>query len=159
MREENTFDPEDDDEIQFKDLAASDPGWGHGQSQEEHERQSEECGSVLRPRTFLVVSLGAQGNGAPWPVLVMLCVAGTLQPPVVTPGEHATLFRVEAGEDSKAQADGDMVRIRQVFQLLAEDIILDVEVVTDKEQQQGSSPELEEKTVEEQCPGKAWRPE
>ena len=95
--------------------------------------------------------MGAQGNGAPWPVLVMLCVAGTLQPPVVTPGEHATLFRVGAGEDSKAQADGDMVRIRQVFQLLAEDIILDVEVVPDEEQQQGSSPELEEKTVEEQC--------
>ena len=138
---------------------ASDPGWGHGQSQEERERQSEECGSVLGSQAFLVGSLGAQGDGAPWPVLVMLCMAGTLQPPVVTPGEDATLFRVEAGEDGKGQADGDMVRIRQVFQLLAEDIILDVEVVTDKEQQQGSSPELEEKTVEEQCPGKAWRPE
>ena len=111
---------------------ASDPGWGHGQSQEERERQSEECGSVLRPRTFLVVSLGAQGNGAPWPVLVMLCMAVMLQPPVVTLGEDATLFRVEAGEDGKGQADGDMVRIRQVFQLLAEDIIEDVEVVPDE---------------------------
>ncbi|KAI4529160.1 hypothetical protein MG293_020834 [Ovis ammon polii] len=130
---------------------ASDPGWGHGQSQEECERQSEECGSVLRPRTFLVVSLGAQGDGAPWPVLVTLCVAGKLQPPAVTPGEDATLFRVEAGEDGKAQADRDMVRIRRVYQLLAEDIILDVEVVPDEEQQQGSSLELEEKTVEEQC--------
>ncbi|KAJ1057324.1 hypothetical protein K5549_022101, partial [Capra hircus] len=36
------------------------------------------------------------------------------------------------------------------FQLLAEDIIEDVEVVADEEQQQGSSQELEEKTVEEQ---------
>ena len=103
--------------------------------------------------------MGAQGDGAPWPVLVMLRMAGTLQPPVVTSGEDATLFRVEAGEDGKAQANGNMLRIRWVFQLLAEDIILDVEVVPDKEQQQGSSPELEEKTVEEQCPGKAWRPE
>uniref|UniRef100_A0A452FID1 Uncharacterized protein n=1 Tax=Capra hircus TaxID=9925 RepID=A0A452FID1_CAPHI len=100
---------------------ASDLGWGHGQSQEECERQSEECGSVLGSQAFLVGSL------------------------VVTPGEDATLFRVEAGEDSEAQVDGVMAGFRRDFQLL------DVEVVPDEEQQQGSSLELEEKTVEEQC--------
>ncbi|KAI4529156.1 hypothetical protein MG293_020830 [Ovis ammon polii] len=81
----------------------------------------------------------------------MCCVAGTLQPPIVTPGEDATLFRVEAGEDGKAQVDGDVAGIRRGFQLLAEDIIEDVEVVAGEEQQQGSSLELEEKTMEEQC--------
>uniref|UniRef100_A0A452FYG0 Testis-specific Y-encoded protein 1-like n=1 Tax=Capra hircus TaxID=9925 RepID=A0A452FYG0_CAPHI len=104
---------------------ASDPGWGHGQSEREHERRSEECGSILGPQTSLVVSL------------------------VVTPGEDATLFRVEAGEDGEAQVDGVVAGIRWGFQLLAEDIFEDVEVVPDEEQQQGSSPELEEKTVEE----------
>ena len=111
---------------------ASDPGWGHGQSEREHERRSEECGSVLGPQTSLVVSLGAQGNGALWPVMVMLCMAGTLQPPVVTPGEDATLFRVEAGEDGEAQVDGVVAGIRWGFQLLAEDIFEDVEVVPDE---------------------------
>ena len=51
---------------------------------------------------------------------------------MVTPGEDAPLFRVEAGEDGKAQVDGDMVRIRPVFQLLAVGIIEDVEVVPDE---------------------------
>lgn len=49
-----------------------------------------------------------------------------------------------------------MVRIRHLFQLLAENIIEEVEVVSDEEKQQGSSQDLEQKTVEEQ-PGKAWR--
>ncbi|KAJ1057321.1 hypothetical protein K5549_022061 [Capra hircus] len=128
----------------------SDPAWGHGQSQEERERQSEECGSILGPQTFLVVSPDAQGDGAPLPVLVMLCMAGTLQPPVVTLGEHATPFKVEAGEDGETQLDRVMAGTGGSFQLLAEDIIEDVEVVADEEQQQGSSQELEEKTVEEQ---------
>ena len=78
------------------------------------------------------MSLGSQGDGAPWPVLVMLCMAGTLQPPVVTPGEDATLFRVEAGEDGEAQVDGVVAGIRWGFQLLAEDIFEDVEVVPDE---------------------------
>ncbi|KAI4529176.1 hypothetical protein MG293_020850 [Ovis ammon polii] len=116
----------------YLDITASDPGWGHGQSQEECERRSEEHGSVLGPRAFLAVSMGAQGDGAPWPVLMMLRMAGTLQPPVVTPGEDATLFRVEAGEDGEAQVDGVVAGIRRVFQLLAEDIIEDAEVVPDE---------------------------
>ncbi|XDB67297.1 hypothetical protein AB1E18_019670 [Capra hircus] len=80
----------------------------------------------------------------------MLRMAGTLQPPVVTPGEDATLFRVEAGEDGEAQVDGVVAGIRQGFYLLTEDIFEDVEVVPDEEQQQGSSLELQ-KSVEEQC--------
>ena len=87
-----------------------------------------------RPGTpdLLSCETGVQGNGAPWPVLVMLCMAGTLQPPVVTPGEDATLFRVEAGEDGEAQVDGVVAGIRWGFQLLAEDIFEDVEVVPDE---------------------------
>ena len=96
------------------------------------------------------MSLGSQGDGAPWPVLMMLHMAGTLQPPVVTPGDDATLFRVEAGEDGEAQVDGVVAGIRRGFYLLTEDIFEDVEVVPDEEQQQGSSLELQ-KTVEEQC--------
>ncbi|KAI4529151.1 hypothetical protein MG293_020825, partial [Ovis ammon polii] len=129
---------------------AYEPACGHGQSQEELERQSEERGSVLGPQTFLVVSLGAQGDGALWPVLAILCMAGTLQPPVVTLGKDATLFKVEAGEDGKTQVDGVVAGTGWVLHLLAEDIIEDVEVVADEKQQQGSSQELEEKTVEEQ---------
>ncbi|KAI4550639.1 hypothetical protein MJG53_000058 [Ovis ammon polii x Ovis aries] len=71
-------------------------------------------------------------SGQQQPVLVMLCMAGTLQPPVATPGEDATLFRVEAGEDSEAQVDGVVAGIRRGFQLLAEDITEDVEVVPDE---------------------------
>ena len=71
-------------------------------------------------------------SGQQQPVLVMLCMAGTLQPPVATPGEDATLFRVEAGEDSEAQVDGVVAGIRRGFQLLAEDITEDVEAVPDE---------------------------
>ena len=42
----------------------------------------------------------------------MLCIAVTLQPPVVTSGEEATLFRVEVMEDGKALVDRDMAGIR-----------------------------------------------
>ena len=59
-------------------------------------------------------------------------MAGTLQPPAVTPGKDATLFRVEAGEDGEAQGDRVMAGIRQVFHLLAEDITEDMEVVPDE---------------------------
>ena len=125
----------------------SDPVWGHGQGQEEYERWSEECGSILEPQTFLVVSPGSQWDGAPQPALVMLCTAATLQPPVVTPGEDATLFRVEAAGDGGALLDRDMAGIRRVFQLLVEDIMEEVEVLADEEQQQGSSQDLEEKML------------
>ena len=126
------------------------PAGDQGQAQEERVRQSEEGGSILGPQTFLIVSPGAQWAGAPQPVFVMLCIAWTFQPPIVTPGKEATLFRVEAVEDSKALVDEDVVGIEWEFQLLAEDSTKEVEVVTDDERQQGFSQELEEKTVEEQ---------
>ena len=132
----------------------SDPAWGHGQGQEEHERWSEECRSVLGPQTFLIVSPGAHGDGALKPALVMLCMAATLQPPVVTPGEDATLFSVEAAGDllnrTSALVDRDMAQIRRMFQLLVEDIMEEVEVLADEKQQQGSSQDLDEKILEEQ---------
>ena len=80
----------------------------------------------------------------------MLCAAGTLQPPVVTPGQEATLFRVEVVQDSETVVDGDVAGIGREFQLLAEGIMEEVEVVADEEQEQWSSKELEEKRVEEQ---------
>ncbi|XP_059740346.1 testis-specific Y-encoded protein 1-like [Bos taurus] len=108
----------------------SDPAWVHGQGQEEHERWSEECRSVLGPQTFLIVS------------------------PVVTPGEDATLFSVEAAGDlldrTSALVDRDMAQIRRMFQLLVEDIMEEVEVLADEKQQQGSSQDLDEKILEEQ---------
>ena len=132
----------------------SDPAWGHGQGQEEHERWSEECRSVLGPQTFLIVSPGAHGDGALKPALVMLCMAATLQPPVVTPGEDATLFSVEAAGDlldrTSALVDRDMAQIRRMFQLLVEDIMEEVEVLADEEQQRGSSQDLKEKVLEDQ---------
>ncbi|KAJ1057351.1 hypothetical protein K5549_022089, partial [Capra hircus] len=99
---------------------ASAPARGHGQGQGERERGSEEGGSVPGPPTFLVVS------------------------PVVTPGAEATLFRVEAVKGHEALVDGEEL------QLLAEDVVEEVEIVVEEEQQQRSSQELEEKTVEEQ---------
>ncbi|KAB0337008.1 hypothetical protein FD755_025777, partial [Muntiacus reevesi] len=46
--------------------------------------------------------------------------------------------------------DGDEAGIGRECQLLAEDVMEEVEVVADEERDQGSSQELEEKTVEEQ---------
>ena len=80
----------------------------------------------------------------------MLCAAGTLQPPIFMPGEEATLFRVEAVQESETLVDGDVAGIGGEFQLLAEDIMQEVEVVADEEQDQWSSQELEEKMVEKQ---------
>ncbi|DAA33788.1 TPA: testis-specific protein-like, partial [Bos taurus] len=51
--------------------------------------------------------------------------------------------------DSETLVNGDGAGIGREFQLLAEDIMEEVEVVTDEEQEQWSSQELE-KTVEEQ---------
>ncbi|KAB0354195.1 hypothetical protein FD755_023120 [Muntiacus reevesi] len=77
---------------------------------------SQEGGSVLGLRTFL--------------------------PPVGTPGEEVTVSVVEAVEDSGGRGgvlvDGDEAGIGRECQLLAEDVMEEVEV------------ELEEKTVEEQ---------
>ena len=86
-------------------LFTSEPAWCHGQGEEEHDRQSEKCGSIHEPWTFLFVSLCAQRDGAPWPALVALFSTGTLQPPGVMLGKDATPFRVEAGEDSEALVD------------------------------------------------------
>ncbi|KAJ1057333.1 hypothetical protein K5549_022051 [Capra hircus] len=82
----------------------------------------------------------------------MLCAAGTLQPLVVMPGIEATFFRMEAVEDGEALVDGDVAGIEQEFQLLAEDIMKEMEVVVDEEQKQWPSQEPEEKMVEEQGP-------
>ena len=78
----------------------------------------------------------------------MLCTAGTLQPPVVTSGEEATLFRVEVMEDGKALVDRDMAGIRWELWQLVEDIMEEVQFMAVEEQ--GSSQELGEKMVEEQ---------
>ena len=40
------------------------PAWVRDQGQEERQRRSEECRSVLGPQTILVVSPGVQGAGA-----------------------------------------------------------------------------------------------
>ena len=96
------------------------------------------------------MSLVAKGDGALQPALVVLCTAETLEPPVVTPGEDATLLRVETAEDGGLLVARDMVETRQVFQLPVEYIMEEVEVLAAEEQQQGSSQELEEKKLEEQ---------
>ena len=79
------------------------------------------------------------------PAILMLCVAGTLEPPVVMPGQEATLFRLEIVDDSEPLVDEDVAGIGQGFQLLVQDIMEEVEVVGDEEQQKGSSQELKRK--------------
>ncbi|CAI9149748.1 unnamed protein product [Rangifer tarandus platyrhynchus] len=81
------------------------------------------------------------------PAIVLLCVTGTLQPAVCMLGEDVTLYVVEGVEDSVALVDGDEVGIVQDCQLLAEDVMEKVEVVVDEEREQGSSQEVEDKTV------------
>ncbi|KAI4529153.1 hypothetical protein MG293_020827 [Ovis ammon polii] len=122
LNETDTFDPEDDDEIQFKDFAA-----------------------LLKFVSFIA----KLENGKDTFKMIVLKIL-LKQPSVVTPGEEATLFMVASGKDREAQVDVVVAGTRRMFQLLPEDIIEDVEVVADEEQQQGSSQELEEKTVEEQ---------
>lgn len=51
------------------------------------------------------------------------------------PGKGATLCRVEAVDDGEPLVDGDVVGIGWWFQLLAEDVMEEVEVVADEEQQ------------------------
>lgn len=70
-----------------------------------------------------------------WPAILMLCTAGTLEPLVVMPGKETTLFRLEAVDDSEPLVDGDAAGIGRGFQLPAEDIMEEVEVVADEEQQ------------------------
>ena len=90
---------------------------------------------------------------------MILWATGTLQPPVFTSGEKATLFRVEVVEDIKALVDGDVVGIRQELQLLVDDIMGEVEVVADEEREgTGVLPGAGE-DVGGSGPGKAWRPE
>ena len=51
------------------------------------------------------------------------------------PGKEATLFRLEVVENSEPLVDGDAARIERVFQLPAEDIMEEVEIVADEQQQ------------------------
>ena len=51
------------------------------------------------------------------------------------PGKGATLCRVEAVDDSKPLLDGDVTGIGRFFQLLAKDIMEEVDVVADEEKQ------------------------
>nr|CAI9690161.1 unnamed protein product [Rangifer tarandus platyrhynchus] len=106
---------------------------GHGQGQEEHERWPEEGSSVPGLRTFLAGSPGAQGTVATWPAIVMLCAAGTLQPPVGTPGEEVTLYMMEAVEDCRDLVDGEEVGIGRECHWLGEHIMEEVEAVADEE--------------------------
>lgn len=53
-------------------------------------------------------------------------------------------------QDSETLVDGDVAGIGWKFQLLAEDIMEEVEAVADEQWEQWSSQELEEKTVKEQ---------
>ncbi|KAF4008076.1 hypothetical protein G4228_019675 [Cervus hanglu yarkandensis] len=132
---------------------ASAPARGHSHVPEERERRPEEGRSVPGLWTFLAGSPGAQGAVARGPDVQMLCTAGTLQPPVGTQGKEVTLSVVEAGGGGEgrgwALVDGDEAGIGRECQLLAEDVMEEVEVVADEERDQGSSQELEEKTVEE----------
>lgn len=54
------------------------------------------------------------------------------------------------GGQQGAVVDGDEVGVGRVCQLLAEDVMEEVEVVIDEERDQGFSQELKEKTLEEQ---------
>ena len=65
----------------------------------------------------------------------MLCMAGTLEPLVVMPGKEATLFRLEVVDDSEPLVHGDVAGIGRGFQLTAEDIMEEVEIVADEQQQ------------------------
>ena len=58
------------------------------------------------------------------------------------PGKGATLCRLEGVDNGEPLVDGDVVGIGWLFQLLAEDVMEEVEVVADEEQQKGFSQEL-----------------
>ena len=51
------------------------------------------------------------------------------------PGKVATLFRVEGVDYSELLVDGDVTGIGRFFQLLAKDIMEEVDVVADEEKQ------------------------
>uniref|UniRef100_A0A8B9X194 Testis-specific Y-encoded protein 1-like n=1 Tax=Bos mutus grunniens TaxID=30521 RepID=A0A8B9X194_BOSMU len=71
-------------------------------------------------------------------------------PGVAADAKPASSLEVEAAGDGGALVDRAMAGIRQVFQLLVEDIMEEVEVLADEEQQQGSSQDLEEKILGDQ---------
>ncbi|KAF4008596.1 hypothetical protein G4228_020361 [Cervus hanglu yarkandensis] len=127
------------------------PARGHSHVPEERERQPEEGGTFPGLRTFLAGSPGAQGAVARGPAVTMPCTAWTLQPPGGTAGEEVSLYMVEVVEESVGPlVDRDEAGIRRVCQLLAEDFMEEVEAVADEEQDQGSSQELKEKTLQKQ---------
>ena len=76
------------------------------------------------------------------PAIAMLCMARTLQPPVGTPGDEVTLNMVEAVEDGGARVDREEAGIGQECQLLAEEVMEEVEVVVDEEWDHGSPQRL-----------------
>ena len=80
-------------------------------------------------RNILAGSPAAQGAVATGPADPMLCMAGTLQPAVGTPGEEVTLYVVEAVEDCGALVDRDEAGIQWECQLLVEDFMEEVEIV------------------------------
>ena len=88
-------------------LLASVPFRHHSKGPEERETQPEEGGSVPGLRAFLAGSPGTQEAVATAPAVAKMCMAGTLQPPVSTPGEVFTLYMVSAVDNSGALVDGD----------------------------------------------------
>ncbi|XP_060994108.1 testis-specific Y-encoded protein 1-like [Dama dama] len=113
---------------------ASAPARGHSHVPEERERRPEEGRSIPGLLIFLAGSPGAQGV-----------------PPGGTAGKVVTLFVDEmVMESGGSLMDGEEAGIGRVCHLLAEDVMEEVEVVADEERDQGSSPDLKEKTLEEQ---------
>ena len=51
------------------------------------------------------------------------------------PGKEATLFRLEVVDDSEPLVHGDVAGIGRGFQLTAEDIMEEVEIVADEQRQ------------------------
>ena len=90
-----------------------------------------------RPGTpeLLTCKNWCSGCWGPWPAILMLCMAGTLEPLVVMPGKKATLFRLEVVHDSEPLVHGDVAGIGRGFQLTAEDIMEEVEIVADEQRQ------------------------
>ncbi|KAF4008065.1 hypothetical protein G4228_019620 [Cervus hanglu yarkandensis] len=126
------------------------PARGHSHVPEERERRPEEGGSVLGLWTFLAGSPGARDSGQ-----------GACRRDAVHGWDFAgtrwhssrrghPLRGGGGGGQWGSLVDGDEAGIGQVCQLLAEDVTEEVEVVADEERDQGSSQELEEKTLEEQ---------
>ena len=83
------------------------------------------------PWTFFGVRQGMQGVGT----LRHACAVGpsrTLQTASDPAGEESALFSRDAVEEGMALEEAEVSGIRQVFQLLVEDIIEEVDVVVEE---------------------------